>query len=339
MYQHLLVPIDETELGAELVSDAIDFARSLGAKVTFLNVKRSDEASLYGDAAILHAMAPEQFLQTYRWAARSVLARAEAGARALGVEHRVVSAPAHGPLHEVILRTAHEHGCDLIVMASHERQSRLVTLMASNAVAVMTRTDIPFLLAIPGKSGPTSMRRAITRIRDEHRTIAAVMDGLLKLLSQASAPSLTAEEQRIAQASLRFLAEFAGKQHHPKEEDYLFAKLESCGDEQVTESLRQLRHQHHGEYALVQAAERAVAGARDGLRSAVEALARHVYGHMSQEEASILPIARRRLSSAEWEELQAAFDGHTDPRFSTDTEDDRRAMYARLVNELPPARS
>jgi nucleotide-binding universal stress UspA family protein/hemerythrin-like domain-containing protein len=334
MYAHLLVPIDETELGAELVSDAIDLARRFEARVSFLHVAAGDEASLYGDAAVLRAVAPERFIERYRWTARSVLARAEAGARAAGVPCRVVTADAHGALHEVILAAARDGGCDLIVMASHARSSRLATLVRSNAVAVMTRSNIPFLLAVPGAAGADPMRRVLTRIRDEHRTIAAVVEGLLRLLPQDRAQPLASAEQRIVQASLRFLGDFAGRQHHPKEEEYLFSKLSTaCGELAVT--LGELRHQHRLEQQLLEAAAGAVAGECHDVRSAVEALARHVMRHMEQEEERVLPWARTELSAADWVQLDGAFAGHTDPRFAADTEQARRAMYARLVNQLP----
>lgn len=338
MYKHFLVPLDNTPLGAELVGDAIDLARMLSARVTFLHITGAEDASFYGDAALVRASDPERFQETYRWAARAVLARAEAGARAVGIAHSVASLASDATLHEAILQAAHEHGCDLVVMGSHERSSRLARLMNSTAMAVATRTTIPFLLAIPGAGGAAPMRHAIARIRDEHRTIAAVVEGLRRIAA-AKADPLTDDDKRIALGAVRFLGDFAGRQHHPKEEDYIFGKLRMrCADMQGELSL--LEQQHTTEGSLLAEVQRslegaAVAGHGSELSQRIEALAKHVWGHMGKEEEVILPLARAHLDEEEWREIDAAFAGDTDPRFGADDEKQLRSMYTRLANMLP----
>jgi hypothetical protein len=86
---------------------------------------------------------------------------------------------------------------------------------------------------------------------------------------------------------------------------------------------------------VIEAAVRAAAGVGPDLTAAVEALAAHLVRHMALEEDVVLPAARAQLTPADWAQADAAFAGNTDPRFAADTEHERRAMYARLVNLLP----
>ena len=39
MYRHLLVPVDGTDLSIETVGRAVEFARSVGARVTFFHAQ------------------------------------------------------------------------------------------------------------------------------------------------------------------------------------------------------------------------------------------------------------------------------------------------------------
>ena len=39
MYRHLLVPLDDSPLSAETVGRAVEFARTLGARVTFFHAQ------------------------------------------------------------------------------------------------------------------------------------------------------------------------------------------------------------------------------------------------------------------------------------------------------------
>ena len=53
MYRHLLVPIDNTDLSTITVGRAVEFARALGARVTFFHAAADHDASFGGDAEIV----------------------------------------------------------------------------------------------------------------------------------------------------------------------------------------------------------------------------------------------------------------------------------------------
>jgi nucleotide-binding universal stress UspA family protein len=48
MYRHLLVPVDGTELSTETVGQAVEFARALGARVTYFYAAPDHDSSLRG---------------------------------------------------------------------------------------------------------------------------------------------------------------------------------------------------------------------------------------------------------------------------------------------------
>jgi len=318
MYKHLLVPIDETPLAADLIGDAIDFAKLLGARVTFFHGTTPDDKSLYGEAALMLAVAPDRYMEKFRWSARTALARAEMAAQIGKVECSSIGRPMKGPVHEEILNAANEAGCDLIVMATHERSSRLSALITSKAVKVVTAASIPVLLAIPGVGYNTPKRRVLARIRDEHRTIAAVLKGMKPLLDQKDA------DPRILRGAFHFLREFAGRLHHAKEEEYLFALLQKRTSE-FDELIAALKHQHEGEAELLASAESAEP-------PDIEALTQHAWRHMGLEETVLIPATREFLAEEDWVALDEALSGHTDPRFGADDEQHLHSMYAELVN-------
>ncbi|WP_324462724.1 universal stress protein, partial [Zoogloea sp.] len=56
MYTHLLVPLDGSTLSIGLVTQAVDFARSLAARITFFTAREDLGAS--GDGALLRSLEP-----------------------------------------------------------------------------------------------------------------------------------------------------------------------------------------------------------------------------------------------------------------------------------------
>lgn len=84
MYKHLLVLIDGTPLATVTLDHAVAYAKSTGARQTFLHVRAEAAASCNG--ALLHAMSPEMFTEAAAGNARAAVAKAEASARAANVD-------------------------------------------------------------------------------------------------------------------------------------------------------------------------------------------------------------------------------------------------------------
>ncbi|MEK7861754.1 MAG: hemerythrin domain-containing protein, partial [Chloroflexota bacterium] len=70
----------------------------------------------------------------------------------------------------------------------------------------------------------TIMQEAIRIIRDEHRSISAVLSGL-KSLVQMAQDSPVRPGFEVFRAMIYYIDAFPERMHHPKEDQYLFARL------------------------------------------------------------------------------------------------------------------
>jgi len=70
--------------------------------------------------------------------------------------------------------------------------------------------------------------------------------------------------------------------------------------------------------------------------AAVEDYAQFHWQHMRAEEDEVLPLARKHLAAADWEAIDAAFAGHTDPILGTDVGAGFTALFSRIVLLAPP---
>jgi hypothetical protein len=57
---------------------------------------------------------------------------------------------------------------------------------------------------------------------------------------------------------------------------------------------------------------------------------------MRCEERDILPLAQEKLSAGDWEAIDAAFTGHTDPLFGAKAGDSVHQLFLRVLNLAPP---
>lgn len=342
MYEHLLVPTDGTPLSVETVSRAVRFARKLGARVTFFYFADDEAGSVFGDSALLHAMAPGLYAEKYAWRQKAVLWKAEAEALALAVPCASVMA-SRGTVADAILHAAEEGGCDLIFMASHGRTSQLRMMLGSVTLKVLVNSSVPVLVSDSGKQPFSTMNRAMNIIREEHRSLSAVLRGLGYMLEKA-ANTGQKPDFAVIRAILSYLREFSGQLHHPKEEDYLFRKLRQKTSE-FNSQMDELGRQHVQEPKLIEELEAVVAVAEQAakpdmetLRQSVERLVSHVNKHMGLEETLLMPAAGRLLGEEDWQEIEKAFLDNGDPRFGAETEDEFRFVFARIVNLFPSAR-
>ena len=182
MYRHLLVPIDDTDLSVEVVGNAVALARALGSRITFFHAVSDAAGSLRGEADVLRLTAHDDYEYAYLGKARELLAKAEAAARALGVpcesRHTVSDRPA-----QAVIDAARSSGCDLIFMASHGHHGKLGMAFASDTLAVLMNAGLPVLVSSTGELPAPA--RAIGIIRDEHRSLAAVMHAWMQALADA----------------------------------------------------------------------------------------------------------------------------------------------------------
>ena len=183
------------------------------------------------------------------------------------------------------------------------------------------------------------MSNAIQTIRDEHRSIAAVLHALKQLAKDAADPSLEPRFD-VFRAMIYYIDQFPERLHHPKEEQYLFARLEARVPE-ARPLIETLRAEHVMGAQLIRDLEQALVALEVGagsseraFRAAVDAYAEFHWKHMRKEEQELLPLAERYFSAADWREVDAAFAGNDDP-IADLREQDFEKLFSRIVALAP----
>jgi nucleotide-binding universal stress UspA family protein len=146
MYKHILLPTDGSKLSAKAVTQGIQFAKAIGAKVTAFHVTPELRTMLNDGFAVPNiASFKKRFDEESARRATKLLEEAKAGAQAAGVDCDCVSVFANVP-YEAIIKHAKKARCDLIMMASHGRQGLQSLLLGSETAKVLTHSTIPVLV-------------------------------------------------------------------------------------------------------------------------------------------------------------------------------------------------
>lgn len=335
MYRHLLVPIDGSPLASATVEQAVAYARTTGARITFFHARLDYAAT--GDGALLHAMAPATFAENAAGNARALLAKAEAAAQGADVDATSVAVTSDRP-HEAILTAATGLGCDLIFMASRGRRGLARVLQGSVTQKVLQEATLPVLVAaVESNLPPNDEQRALAIIRDEHRSLAAVIHGLQHVLRE-SAKSAATPDFNLLHSMLFYIESFPERLHHPKETTHLFARLRARTDECDT-LIDELERQHvegAADFVVLRdtldAWKKGKADAAERFALAVQRFAESQWQHMGAEETLVLPAASRHLTPADWAEIARAFGENGDPRFDADTDASFERLFTRLMN-------
>jgi hemerythrin-like domain-containing protein len=183
--------------------------------------------------------------------------------------------------------------------------------------------------------------QAIRIIEDEHRSLAAVIHGMLYLVHDTRDRG-TPPEFKTLRAMIYYIDAFPERYHHPKEDRYLFRLLrERCA--QAVPLLDALATEHKVGAEKIRSLEQALHRYQEGgqrefgaFLAAVESYAQFHWAHMRREEKEVLPLAKKHLTAQDWKTIDEAFAGHTDPLFGRDAEEDKRKLFQRIVNVAPP---
>jgi len=338
MYRNLLVPIDDSALSVETVRQAVTFAGALGAKVTFFHANADYGAT--SDGALERVLSPLAFTEHMAGEARGLLAKAETVARAANVAYTSVHVTSDRP-YAAILDAAERNGCDLIFMASHGQRGIRGLVLGSQTQRVLQHTTIPVLVAAVESNAPApECAVPLAIIRDEHRSVAAVIHGLEFLVRQTRERG-AAPQFPLLRAILHYIKSFPEALHHPKEDAYLFRKLRLRTSE-FNDTLDKLESQHLVGSRLVAEMEAALdryeTNPADGFErfaETVKAFAALEWPHMLLETKVILPAAQKHLTAEDWAEMSHAFAQNGDPRFSADTDEEYRQLFSRILNHAP----
>ena len=182
---------------------------------------------------------------------------------------------------------------------------------------------------------------AIRLIKDEHRSLAAVLRAAEHVVSKAVSTG-NAMDFKLLRAMLFYLREFPERRHHPNEDRILFSRIKARTHE-ADAAIAELQDEHRRGDGMLQSLTIALdnweAGAADGgklFAAVLSVYARFYWAHMEKEENTVLPAAERSLSNEDWHEIHAMFESHEDPMFGEDIANEFRDLFSRIIRLAPP---
>jgi hemerythrin-like domain-containing protein len=185
------------------------------------------------------------------------------------------------------------------------------------------------------------MPKTLNIIRDEHRSIAAILHGMEYLVQRIRARRKKVDP-RVFHAMLYYLDTFSERMHHPKEDQYLFKAMRERSAEAGT-FIADLEEDHaRGEDALRRLAQCLIRYEEGGEREfpaferEVENFVRNYRDHMRKEEDVVFPLAERLLSASDWQAIDRAFKENRDPLAGERDTRDFEKLFDRIVNLAPP---
>ena len=182
--------------------------------------------------------------------------------------------------------------------------------------------------------------KAIAIIQDEHRAITAVVEGLRQLVAGIAAGRM-APDHALLSALFHYIEQFPERLHHPKEDDFLFARLRVRRPD-MTPLLDGLHREHEigrERFAELKAkweAYRADRAALPAFAEGVERYAHFHWLHMRREEDDVLPLAAEALTQEDWEAIDAAFASNNDPVVGVPATKAFRELFRHLTAIMPP---
>jgi branched-chain amino acid transport system ATP-binding protein len=183
--------------------------------------------------------------------------------------------------------------------------------------------------------------QAIGILFAEHRSLAAVLRGMLHLVRDIHLRG-TPPTFEVLGAMVYYIDAFPERFHQPKEDAYLFRLLAlRCAD--AAPLIERLKAEHRAGAEKIRALDQALNRYRQGgpasllaFAEAVQSYAAFHWDHMRIEEDKLIPLARWHLTPQDWEEIDAAFTGHSDPLFGATVQDEYDDMFRRIVALAPP---
>jgi hemerythrin-like domain-containing protein len=185
------------------------------------------------------------------------------------------------------------------------------------------------------------LNRALTIIHDEHRSLGAVLHGL-RFLTKEALNKGSELDFKLMWAMIYYMDAFSQRLHDPREEAYLFAKLKERTHE-ADEIIARLEQQHADSAEHLRKMELMLGQLEAGMPGSLEAFATVVEQqteearqHMQLEEKTVIPLAKKYLTTEDWISIAEAFGEHGDPRFGEKPEHEFRDLFSKIVNLAPP---
>ena len=160
--------------------------------------------------------------------------------------------------------------------------------------------------------------RSLQIIRDEHASLAAMLQSMRMLVEKGPDTSRTVFFD-VVRAMLFYIDEYPERLHHPKESNLLFPKVVKASPKVLGAVDRLERDHMYSEKAarelqhLLLSWELLGAARRPAFEEAFKKYVDFYLDHMKLEEDVILPDAEKTLSAQDWAEVDAAFEQNADP--------------------------
>ena len=145
MYEHILVPVDGSDISERAMDASIELARKLHAAITGFVAEPDTTLPAVGRHPSVVVREMEQAEAAAAAHANAVLQRFGARAKAAGVSfqgHFVRTAL----VDDAIVQAAEEKHCDMIVMVTHGRGAFGELLFGSHTKNVLARSKLPLLV-------------------------------------------------------------------------------------------------------------------------------------------------------------------------------------------------
>ncbi|KVH44447.1 universal stress protein [Burkholderia diffusa] len=284
MYRHLLVTVDGVPGGIDAIGHALELARAVGARVTF----------------VLSAAAPDSRLSGARIPEHG--AKVEAAARAQGLSHAIAGAGHPGAGDTSPATLAGELGCDLIGVAALPHDADAAA--AAQRRSLLATSGVPVLVC-PARRAPAEAR-VMARCLAAHRALGERLQTLTMASKDPAAATRPTADADSPLAVLASLAALQNARFGASAEARLCAALRVRAESAAAE-LDELDRQRRRDAQALDALARLAA---DGLPSAafdaaLADYARGAFEQMGRMEGVIFPAARRYLSDADWNELDS----------------------------------
>lgn len=196
---------------------------------------------------------------------------------------------------------------------------------------------------LPGRSRADSEvdMQAIRIIHDEHRSLAAVLHGMLYLVREIRLRDMSPPFDVLG-AMVYYIDAFPERFHHPKEDAYLFRFLATRHPD-AARLIDGLQTEHRAGAEKIRGLEQALHRYREGgpgqfpgFAEAVQGYASFHWDHMRTEEDELIPLARTHLTTDDWKEIDEAFLGHSDPLIGTRAGAEYETLFRRIACLAPP---
>ena len=193
----------------------------------------------------------------------------------------------------------------------------------------------------PYRSKGLAMSTALATIREEHRTISAILHGMEYLVREIRTKRKKIDP-RVFHAMIYYLDSFSERMHHPKEDQYLFGILRQR-NANAAQLIDQLEREHAGGAEVLRRLAQAMIRYEEGGAKEFPTFEREVSSfvegyrnHMRKEEEELFPIALGVFTPLDWVMIDEAFRENRDPLAAARDEKDFDELFNRIVSIAPP---